>query len=193
MESFEGSNLSDHRLFRSIESFESSDFRGIESFKAFNFRGNISKYHIHVFFWTRSNCHIFSQTSGACYFCELDKKWHWNLFIFCSCYVFSWFVFACLWFIIALIHGDLNMYGSNSSMGYDGNSTMTPYGNDTINDSASAFHECLSSVDNYNRGMFRNIFRKHEFSGNLGFSGNYQSMARNFEEFISKHEKNYNH
>ena len=58
------------------------------------------------------------------------------------------------------------MYGSNTS--YDGNSTITPYGNDTINDSASAFHECLSSVDNYNRGMlriFRN-FRKFEFSGN---------------------------
>merc|ERR1719204_1328098 len=30
---------------------------------------------------------------------------------------------------------------------------MTPYGNDTINDSASAFHECLSSVDNYNREL----------------------------------------
>ena len=65
------------------------------------------------------------------------------------------------------------MYGSNSSMGYDGNATMTPYGNDTINDSASAFHECLSSVDNYNRGMFRifSFFEGSFFSGNLVFNG----------------------
>ena len=64
---------------------------------------------------------------------------------------------------------------------------MTPYGNDTINDSASAFHECLSSVDNYNRGMlriFRN-FRKLEFSGHQFAASPYFRGIRIFGESIS--------
>ena len=66
---------------------------------------------------------------------------------------------------------------------------MTPYGNDTINDSASAFHECLSSVDNYNRGMlriFRN-FRKFEFSGNQLANPYFRGID------IVTRKKNYNH
>ena len=50
-------------------------------------------------------------------------QWHWNLFIFCSCYVLSWFGFAVLWYLIAVIHGDLNLYDNSMSgdmsMDYD--------------------------------------------------------------------------
>ena len=87
------------------------------------------------------------------------------------------------------------MYGSNSSMGYDGNSTLTPYGNDTMNDSASAFHECLSSVDNYNRGMLRSrwseiliFFGKSSFR-EIKFFGKSSFRNEKFGGLISKHKK----
>jgi hypothetical protein len=50
----------------------------------------------------------------------VDLKWRWNLFIFCSCYVFSWFLFALIWFFIAFIHGDLAQYAPRNSNTFNG-------------------------------------------------------------------------
>ena len=37
----------------------------------------------------------------------LDVKWRWHFIIFLLSFIISWFFFASIWYIIALIHGDL--------------------------------------------------------------------------------------
>ncbi|CAF0868273.1 unnamed protein product [Brachionus calyciflorus] len=39
----------------------------------------------------------------------LDMKWRWHLVIFVLTFIISWFIFATIWYMIAFVHGDLNV------------------------------------------------------------------------------------
>lgn len=75
----------------------------------------------------------------------VDLKWRWNLLIFCSCYVLSWFFFACIWFSIALIHNDIPEDTPMPSISQNNYQDYPAFEN-------SSFVECRSSIDQFNQG-----------------------------------------
>ena len=79
----------------------------------------------------------------------VDLKWRWNLLIFCSCYVFSWFIFAVIWFLIAYIHGDLAKYADAGTVG------QTFQDEELLNISSPTSQEnyaCMDSMQQFNEG-----------------------------------------
>ena len=79
----------------------------------------------------------------------VDLKWRWNLLIFCSCYVLSWFFFACIWFSIALIHDDIPKDTLMPSISQNNYQDHPAFEN-------SSFVECRSSIDQFNQGKAQN-------------------------------------
>ena len=79
----------------------------------------------------------------------VDLKWRWNLLIFCSCYVLSWFFFACIWFSIALIHDDIPKRTPMPSISKNNYQDYPAFEN-------SSFVECRSSIDQFNLGKAQN-------------------------------------
>ena len=101
----------------------------------------------------------------------VDLKWRWNLLIFCSCYVFSWFFFACIWFSIALIHDDIPKRTPMPSISQNNYQDHPAFEN-------RSFVECRSSIDQFNLGQAQNKLGsavKNMGDFRLIFSGNIYS------------------
>ena len=85
----------------------------------------------------------------------VDLKWRWDLFIFCSCYVFSWFIFALIWFLIAYIHGDLAQYNpAHNPPTFPDEERLadtSSYSNVT-SDMNTDMNVCLNAIEKHNKG-----------------------------------------
>uniref|UniRef100_A0A1B6C9Q4 Inward rectifier potassium channel C-terminal domain-containing protein n=1 Tax=Clastoptera arizonana TaxID=38151 RepID=A0A1B6C9Q4_9HEMI len=44
----------------------------------------------------------------------VDTQWRWTILVFAFSFLLSWFTFACVWWLIALTHGDLEAENVNS-------------------------------------------------------------------------------
>lgn len=42
-----------------------------------------------------------------CFISMIDMSWHWTILSFAASFYSSWLVFALLWYVVALVHGDL--------------------------------------------------------------------------------------
>ncbi|XP_077481982.1 inward rectifier potassium channel 2-like isoform X2 [Stigmatopora argus] len=43
----------------------------------------------------------------------VDVRWRWMLLIFCSAFLLSWLFFACVFWLLAVFHGDLEAHGTS--------------------------------------------------------------------------------
>ena len=98
----------------------------------------------------------------------VDLKWRWNLFIFCSCYVFSWFTFALVWFLIAYGHGDIAMYNPVApSPPALLDEELLPNYNSTSESTTSPVHICLSAIQNHNTGIGSHYCQRYKGKYNI--------------------------